>query len=72
MQATYFIDTYALRGKPWREVVTVGEPYSRTFYGGPSWNSVLPLQRWARHTDSRQATFECRGRQNLGQPSPDA
>lgn len=61
LQATFTIDRYALHNKPWREIVNVGKPYNRTVSSGPSMSSLLPLQRWARHTESRHATFQCLG-----------
>lgn len=61
LQSDYTMDRYALRGKPWREVLAIGNPYDRTLTNGKSLASALPLGRWARHTDSRRANFECRG-----------
>lgn len=60
LQAKFTIDTYALREQFWREVVTMDRPYTKTFATG-SLVSLLPLQRWARQTASRQVTFECTG-----------
>lgn len=61
LQSDYFVDSYELRGKPWRDVVTIGHPYNRTWTLLKLRVSALPLGRWARHTDSRRATFDCRG-----------
>lgn len=61
LQADFTIDTYALRDKPWRKVVTIGNPYNRMLIKGQALSALLPLQRWARLTESRRATFECRG-----------
>jgi hypothetical protein len=58
--ATFTMDRYALANKPWREVVTIGNPYNATVSRNLSPTSLLPLQRWARLTESRHATFECR------------
>lgn len=54
----YQLDRYTLRGKPWREVVTISAPYGRTSTGFRSVTSSLPLARWARRVETRSATFE--------------
>jgi hypothetical protein len=60
LQSPFTIETYTLGGKPWREIVTVGEPYNLALTGGHAYG-LRPLQRWATRTDSRHASFECRG-----------
>lgn len=60
LQSDFTIDRWSLRGKLWREVVTIGDPYNRTCTG-PSLAAALPLRRWAIHAESHRATFECRG-----------
>lgn len=61
LQSSFRIDNYTLRGKPWREVQTISEPYNRTSTEIQSLTSVLPLTRWSNHVGSRHASFECRG-----------
>lgn len=61
LQSTFRIDTYTLRGKPWREVLTISHPYNRISTEIQSLSSLLPLTRWAKQAGSRSATFECRG-----------
>ena len=60
LQSRVTVDTYTLQGKPWREVVTIGDPYNQTSIELISLASFLPLNRWAKHAGSRSATFECR------------
>lgn len=60
--ADYKLEVYELWGKPWRDVVTIGEPYlKKTFSSGSFAALVLPLQRWATRVETRRASFECRG-----------
>ena len=59
--AEYTFDTFELRGRLWREVLTIGEPYNHVFITGPPPASLLPLQRWARLVETRRSSFECRG-----------
>lgn len=63
--ADYTLDTYELWGKPWRDVLTIGEPYQKSFNSG-SLAALLPLQRWATHVETRNASFECRGARPTG------
>lgn len=63
--ADYTLDTYELWGKPWRDVLTIGEPYQKSFSSG-SLAALLPLQRWATHVETRNASFECRGARPAG------
>jgi hypothetical protein len=58
--ADYTLDTYELWGKPWRDVLTIGDPYHKTFSSG-SLAALLPLQRWATRVETRSASFDCRG-----------
>jgi len=59
--ADYTFDTYERWGKPWRDVLTISEPYRRTSSSGSLAALLLPLQRWATHVETRRASFECRG-----------
>ena len=61
LQAEYTFDRYDLAGKHWREVVRIGEPYNKDIHRGPMPFSLLPLQRWATHGETRRTSFECRG-----------
>lgn len=61
LQSTFKTETYTLRGRPWREVLTISAPYDRTSTELKSLTSALPLSRWARHEESRIASFECHG-----------
>jgi hypothetical protein len=61
LQSSFRTDSYTWRGKPWREVLTIGEPYKQTSTEIRSLTSVLPLTRWAEHVRSRCASFDCRG-----------
>lgn len=45
LQSTFTTETYTLRGKPWREIVTVSAPYERTSTELRSLTSGLPLGR---------------------------
>lgn len=60
LRADYSLDRYTLGGKLWREVINIGEPYDQ-ISTGPNLAAALPLKRWAKHTESRHATFGCRG-----------
>ena len=59
--AEYTFDTYELRGRLWREVLTIGEPYNHVLIAGSRPASLLPLQRWAHLVKTRHSSFECRG-----------
>ncbi|MFT4167150.1 MAG: hypothetical protein QM650_18080 [Microlunatus sp.] len=60
--ADYTFETYELRGRRWREVLTIGEPYyNHTFITGPLPASLLPLKRWANLVETRTSSFECQG-----------
>jgi hypothetical protein len=61
LQSQYTLDSYEMRGKPWRTMITVSAPYDRQSYKLESKAAVLPLSRWAARTDSRPASFGCRG-----------
>lgn len=64
----YKLDTYELWGKPWRAVLTIGDPYHKTFSSGSLAALLLPLQRWATRVETRGASFECRGARPAGLP----
>lgn len=59
--ADYTFETFELRGRRWREVLTIGEPYNHVLVTGPLPASLLPLQRWANLAETRTSSFECRG-----------
>lgn len=61
LQSTFTIESYTLRGRPWREVIAISAPYDMTLVDLKSLISPLPLSRWARPTKTRRASFECRG-----------
>jgi hypothetical protein len=48
LQADLTVDRYALRGKPWGEVVNIGDPYNRMSTKLQSLSSALPLARWCK------------------------
>lgn len=60
--ADYTIETFELRGKPWREVVTIrtGSETRSMTTASSAWALLLPLGRWASRTGSRRASFGCR------------
>ena len=59
--ADYTFQTFELRGRRWREVLTIGEPYDHILITGRLPMSLLPLQRWANLAETRTSSFECRG-----------
>lgn len=61
LQSNFTVETSTLRGKPWREVMTISQPYTRTSTELQSLSSGLPLGRWAQHAGTRHVSFECRG-----------
>jgi len=64
LQSTFTVETYTVRGKPWREIRTISAPYdadATTTTVLTSLTSALPLGRWAKHAGTRSADFGCRG-----------
>lgn len=60
LRAEFTITTYELGGKPWREVLTIGEPYGAMEWTTPlAWTALLPHRRWARPVETRRTTFGC-------------
>jgi hypothetical protein len=67
--AGYTFETFKVRAKTWREVLTIGEPYNHVHISGPMPAALLPLQRWAQLASTRRSSFECQGSRKPDPPA---